>query len=140
MRFLTLAVICALGCGLGCSTTSSKPEFMLAEGALGPYSDLVRVGDLVFVSGKIGSVRDASFAEEVESAIDRVEEALARVGLNLTHAVAATVFLTDIDNYAAVNEVYARRFSSPYPARACVAVKALPAGARVEIQVTAAGR
>lgn len=120
-----------------CACTSPEPEFMVAEGAFGPYSSAVVVGDLVLVSGKIGSERDGSFAAEAESCIDAIEADLSALGLALSDVVEARVYLTDMDRYAELNEVYGARFSAPYPARTCVAVKALPVGARVEIQVAA---
>ena len=106
------------------------------EGALGPYSAAVVSGDMVFVSGKIG-VRGGTFEQEVETAIDAVEEQLADLSLDLGDVVAATVYLTDMEFYGRFNEIYGARFPAPYPARACVAVRALPGEARVEIQVTA---
>lgn len=110
-----------------------------APGALGPYSGAVLADDFVFVAGKVGGER-ATLQTEVLSAIDAVEQELGRAGLDLGAVVSATVYLTDIADYASVNEVYAARFPAPYPARACVAVAALPGGARVEIQVIAARR
>lgn len=120
---------------LSCQTA---PEHTPAEGALGPYSAAVSRGDLVFLSGQIGQRRDGSFEEEAASALDKVAHELSRLGLELSDCVSATVFLTDMADYAAFNEVYARRLEPPYPARACVAVAALPADARVEVQVIAA--
>lgn len=122
-----------------CATHSSH---LPAEGSLGPYAASRSHGDLVFVSGQVGARRgdDVAFTAEVESCLDRVEHELSRAGCSLDDAVSATVYLTDIDRYAAFNEVYAARLSPPYPARACVAVAALPGGARVEVSVTAARR
>ena len=107
-----------------------------APGALGPYSGAVESGPLVYVSGKIGD-RSGDFEHEVETAIDAVETELAGLGLGLADVVQATCFLTDMGRYADFNAVYGRRFAAPYPARACVAVAALPAGAAVEILVVA---
>ncbi len=110
--------------------------YLPAEGALGPYSGSVVSGGLCFASGKIGKPGD-TFASEVESAIDAVEKELARSDLELADVVSATVYLIDMSNYSELNTIYAKRFPQPYPARACIAVKELPAGARVEIQVIA---
>ena len=108
-----------------------------AENALGPYSAAVEAGSLVFVSGKIGEQVDA-FAREAETAMEAVGAELARRNLSFSDVVAATVYLTDMKRYAEFNEIYARYFTKPfYPARACVAVAALPRAARVEVQVTA---
>lgn len=124
-------VVLALAC-----TGPSGVRHHASGGNLGPYSPAVESDGFVFVSGKIGE-RGESFAHEVETAIDAVERELDGLGLTLEDVVAATVYLTDIERYAELNEIYARRFGAPYPARACVAVQALPAGAQVEIQVTA---
>lgn len=107
--------------------------------ALGPYSSAVESDGLVILSGKIAAadVRGTTFAAEVESTIDAIEAQLQELGLGLGDAVAATVYLTDMERYAEFNELYGTRFKVPYPARVCVAVAALPGGAQVEIQVTA---
>jgi 2-iminobutanoate/2-iminopropanoate deaminase len=93
-------------------------------------------GELCFVSGKIGAKRE-DFASEVESALDALESELARAGLSLADVVLVNVYLTDMSLYPELNTIYARRFLDPYPARACVAVAGLPAGARVELQAIA---
>lgn len=105
--------------------------------ALGPYSGSVGAGDLVFLSGKVGSQRDGSFEEEVASALDAVEAELDRAALDLEDLVSVTVFLTDMAHYDAFNAVYSERVPEPWPARTCVAVAALPGGARVEIRSVA---
>ncbi len=112
------------------------PVYQKAEGAIGPYSGAVLAGDFCFVAGKIGD-RSGSFEQEVVSVLDAVEEELGRAGLQLSDVVAATVYLTDMERYGDFNKLYGARFQDPYPARVCVAVAALPAGARVEVQVTA---
>ncbi len=115
---------------------ASRIRHFPATGALGPYSAAVMSGELCFVSGKIGAQRE-DFAAEVDSAIDALEAELARVQLSLADVVLVNVYLTDMSLYAELNTIYARRFPDPYPARACVAVSALPGGARVELQVIA---
>lgn len=110
-------------------------EHHAAEGALGPYSAAVTSGDLVFLSGKIGESGD--FAHEAETSLDRVEAELEKLGLTFADVVEARIFLVDMERYDEFNEIYARRLSAPYPARACVAVAALPRGAQVEIQMVA---
>ena len=126
-----------LALALAASCKASPVEHAVAEGALGPYSGAVRADQLVFLAGKIGSERDADFEREAETAIDALAEELQGLELDLSNVVSCTVYLTDMELYEALNEVYARRFPAPYPARACVAVAALPAGARVEIQAVA---
>jgi len=128
-----LAVV-ALGNLGACSTPGA--DHLPAENALGPYSAAVSHGDLVFLSGKIGKT-GKSFGEDVSAAIDAVEKDLARLKLGLADVVSVNVFVTDLSAYADLNEVYAKRFPQPYPARTTVAVTALPGGARVEIQVVA---
>lgn len=122
--------------GFACS---KQTVFQRAEGALGPYSGAVLTGDYIYVSGKIGSAssRESTFDEEVNSAIDAVRDELGRAGATLSDVVSTTVFITDLDEYKLFNSIYAERFTTPYPARACVEVSELPGGARVEIQVIA---
>jgi 2-iminobutanoate/2-iminopropanoate deaminase len=107
-----------------------------AEGAIGPYSGSVLSGEFCCAAGKIGG-RGVSCQYVVETAIDAVEAEVARSGLGLADVVSSTVYLTDMGRYPQLNEIYARRFPAPYPARACIAVRELPAEARVEIQVIA---
>ena len=118
------------------NTSSKTLVHRSAVGALGPYSGSVTSDNLVFVSGKIGK-RGGSFAVEVNTAIDAVEEELARSGVSLAEAISVTVYLTDLDLYSEFNSIYAKRFSHPYPARALTEVPRLPGDARVEIQVIA---
>ncbi len=115
---------------------SSNRVHLPAENALGPYSASVESRGLVFVSGK-GGTSGGAFADEAEGAIRALEKELARSSLSLASVVSVTVFLTDMAQYGEFNQVYARLFPKPYPARACVAVAALPANFRVEIQAVA---
>ena len=129
-RFIPLVALLLAGCA-GTGATHRQ-----AEGALGPYSASVTTGNLCFVSGQIAP--DPDFAKEAEGVLRKIEAELERCGLGLGHIVSATVYLTDLNLYGAFNEVYGRVLPAPYPARACVAVGALPGGARVEVQVIAA--
>lgn len=129
----------ALALSLVACGSLGEPRHRLPEGASGPYSSTVSVGDLHFLSGKIGA-REGSFEDEAESAISRVQAELAASDLTLGDVVSVTVYLTDMDRYDEFNRIYSRRFPPPYPARTCVAVAALPRGARVEIAVTAVSR
>lgn len=106
-----------------------------------PYSAAVTYRGLTFVAGKIGSERGpgVSFEAEVNSALDALAAELANDGLTLDDCLTATVYLTDMARYQEFNAIYGPRFTTP-PARACVAVKELPLGARVEIQVVARSR
>ena len=129
--YLLLLLICN-----GCQNGGSRLLHRDAPGALGPYSGSVAYGDLIFVSGRIGE-RGGSFEQEVMTAIDSIEEELARADANLADVVQSTVFLIDLDRYGEFNTLYGERFGPPYPARACIQVSRLPGDARVEIQVIA---
>ncbi len=113
-----------------------------APAALGPYSAGVKAGGMVFLSGqlgldpKTGQLADGVVAQ-AEQSLENIEALLAAAGAALDNVVKTTVFLADIADFAAVNEVYASRFPEPYPARSAVQVGALPAGALVEIEVIA---
>lgn len=123
---------------IGCNNNIASQSLVhrSADGALGPYSGSVTSDNLVFVSGKIGK-RGGSFTVEVNTAIDAVEEELTRSGVTLADVISVTVYLTDLELYGEFNSIYAKRFSQPYPARACVEVSRLPGEARVEIKVIA---
>ena len=115
-----------------------------APAALGPYSQAMRVGSLVYTSGQIGidPAVGKITATDVEGQAEQVCKNLAAVlsaaGTDLSHTIKTTCFLADIADFAAFNEVYARHFTGK-PARSCVAAKALPAGALCEIEVIAEG-
>lgn len=114
-----------------------------APPAIGPYSQAVRCGELLFCSGQIGL--DPATGELVSGGVvaeaTRVLENLAAVlhaaGATLHDVVRTTIYLVDLADFATVNEVYARVFRAPFPARATVGVSALPRGARVEIDAIA---
>ena len=114
-----------------------------APAAVGPYSQAVVAGNLMFCSGQIaldpatGAMVGASPAEQAEQVLKNVTALLAAEGLSLRDVVKATVFATDMGAFAAVNEVYARFFTSEPPARSFVEVSALPKNALVEIEVIA---
>ena len=109
-----------------------------APAAIGAYSQAVRAGDTVYLSGQIGfDPLTMQLAEGIEAQIDRVFTNLAAVakaaGLGLGDAVRMTVYLTDLANFAKVNDIMARYVPQPYPARAAIGVASLPRGALVEI-------
>ena len=114
-----------------------------APAAVGPYSQAVVAGNLMFCSGQIaldpatGAMVGVSPAEQTERVMKNVGALLAAEGLSLTDVVKATVFATDMGAFPAVNEVYARFFTSEPPARSFVEVSALPKNALVEIEVIA---
>ena len=114
-----------------------------APAALGPYSHAVKTGNLLFLSGQLGlDPKSGTLPEGVvaqaEQSFANIEAVLAAAGATFDNVVKATVYLADINDFKAVNEVYATKFTEPYPARSAVQVAALPAGALVEIEVTAA--
>jgi 2-iminobutanoate/2-iminopropanoate deaminase len=119
-----------------CRSHPPQVRHLEAEGAFGPWSGSVLWGGSCFASGQLGE-RGASFAREADTAISALQTELGRSGLGLGDVVSCTVYLTDMAYYGEFNEIYAQRFPRPYPARACVAVKELPANARVEIQAIA---
>jgi 2-iminobutanoate/2-iminopropanoate deaminase len=114
-----------------------------APAAAGPYSQAIRAGDLVFTAGQLGM--DASggelvgtdVASQADAALRNLAAILEAAGSGLDRLVKVTVFLADIGDWPAVNEVYARLVPEPYPARSAFAVKDLPKGARVEIEAVA---
>lgn len=114
-----------------------------APAAAGPYSQAIRAGELVFTAGQLGldPATGAFAADDVagqaERALANLEAILRAAGSGLDRLVKVTVFLADIGDWPAVNEVYARLVPEPYPARSAFAVKDLPKGARVEIEAVA---
>jgi 2-iminobutanoate/2-iminopropanoate deaminase len=114
-----------------------------APRALGPYSQAVAAGDAVFCAGQVGldpatgRLVPGGIAAETARALDNLAAVLGAAGLGLDDVVKTTVFLADLAEVGAMNEVYGGRFAPPYPARATVQVAALPAGARVEIEAIA---
>lgn len=113
-----------------------------APAAIGPYSQGISAGEMVFVSGQTplradGTVVDGTVAEQTEQCLDNVLAVLVAAGLTMDAVVKCTVYMTDLGKFSAMNEVYAKRFRAPFPARATVQVSALPKGAGVEIDAIA---
>ncbi len=110
---------------------------------IGPYSQAIRFGNLVFTSGQVpvnpetGELVKGDIQQEAEQVFKNLAHVLEAAGTSLANAVKVTVFLTDLGDFGRVNEVYARHFGEPFPARSCFQVGALPAGARIEIEVVA---
>jgi 2-iminobutanoate/2-iminopropanoate deaminase len=108
-----------------------------------PYSQAIISGDLVFASGQVpldpatGVLVDGGVSEQTEQVLRNVQFVLEGAGSGLDRVLKTTVFLTDLGSFGAMNEVYARHFTAPYPARSTIEVSALPAGAAVEIECTA---
>ena len=115
-----------------------------APEAFGPYSQGTTAGRLVFASGQLPISRednrrlvDGGIREQTERVIDIIEDILSEVDCTLSDVAQTTVYLTSLDDMAAMNEVYARRFSTPAPARAVVGVNELPLGALIEMDCVA---
>ena len=114
-----------------------------APKAIGPYSPAVRAGQLLFVSGQVpldpatGNMVTGDIAAETRRVLDNVGALLSAGGRSFADVVRTTVFLADMNDFAAMNEVYGLYFADPYPARATVEVARLPKNARVEIDVIA---
>ena len=114
-----------------------------APAAIGPYVQARVEGELVFCSGQIaldpatGTLVTGGIVAEARRVLENVRAVLRAAGGDLASVVKTTVFLVDMADFAAMNEVYAEFFAAPYPARSTVAVAALPRGARVEIEAVA---
>ena len=114
-----------------------------APAPIGPYSQAVEVNNLVFCSGQIpldaktGEVLKGSVAEQAEKVMVNIQAVLSAAGLTFANVIKTTIFLTDMNDFAAVNEVYAKRFKDAPPARSTVQVAGLPKGVNVEIEVIA---
>ena len=114
-----------------------------APAAIGPYSQAIRVGNLVYTSGQIpidpatGAFAEGGIKEQTRQSLNNVKAILEEEGLSLNNVVKTTVFMADMNDFADMNSVYAEFFTEPYPARSAVAVKTLPKGALVEIEVIA---
>ena len=115
-----------------------------APAAIGPYSQAIRSGGLVFLSGQIpldpatGQLVAGDVVAQAERVLQNLGAILSAAGLGFGHVVRTTIFLADLAHFAAVNDVYARYFATPFPARVTVQVAALPRGALVEIDAIAA--
>lgn len=114
-----------------------------APAAIGPYSQAIRTGKLLFVSGQLpidpvtGSFAGEDIASQTRQALTNVKNILEAAGYSCADVVKTTVLLADIDDFAGMNAVYAEFFTAPYPARAAFAVKDIPKGALVEIEAIA---
>ena len=121
-------------------TAISSPD---APPAIGPYSQGIHAGSFVFLSGQIPLVRDTGkivqgmIKEQTEQVIANIKALLATQGLDLSDVVKATVFLADMNEFSAMNEVYAQHFTGTPPARSTVQVARLPRDSKVEIEVIA---
>ena len=114
-----------------------------APAAIGPYSQAIEAGGMVFASGQIpidpatGNFVEGGIKEQTRQSLTNARNILLAAGTDLAHVVKTTVFLSDMDNFVPMKEVYAEFFSQPFPARSAVAVKTLPKGALVEVECIA---
>lgn len=115
-----------------------------APAAIGPYSQAIEVNGFVYTSGQLpinpetGEFAGPDIKSQTEQSLKNVKAILEEAGLTMQNVVKTTVFLADMADFAAMNEVYSSYFSEPYPARSAVAVKTLPKAALVEIECVAA--
>ena len=111
--------------------------------AIGPYSQAIKVGNLVYTSGQIpidpatGNFVEGGIKEQTRQSLTNVKAILEEAGLTMANVVKTAVFMADMNDFSDMNAVYAEFFAEPYPARSAVAVKTLPKGALVEIEVVA---
>ena len=114
-----------------------------APAAIGPYSQAIRVGNLVYTSGQIpidpatGVFAEGGIKEQTRQSLLNLKAILEEAGLTMSDVVKTTVFMADMNDFPAMNAVYAEFFAEQYPARSAVAVKTLPKGALVEIEAVA---
>ena len=114
-----------------------------APAAIGPYSQAIKAGNFIYASGQLpidpatGAFPEGGIQEQTHQSLRNAKAILEEAGTDLAHVVKTTVFLSDIANFGAMNEVYSQYFQAPFPARSAVAVKDLPKGALVEIEVIA---
>ena len=115
-----------------------------APAAIGPYSQGIAAGQTVYVSGQlpidpaVGKIVEGDIKAQTEQCFKNIKAILAEAGLTPDNIIKTTVFLADIADFAAVNEIYSSKFEAPFPARSAFQVAALPAGGLVEIEVVAA--
>ncbi|TWT65947.1 Enamine/imine deaminase [Posidoniimonas polymericola] len=114
-----------------------------APEAVGPYSQGVWAGEILYLSGQApldpatGKLIEGHVGEQAKRVFDNLEAVLTSAGLAMNHVVKCNVYLVSMDDFQAMNEVYAQRFTAPFPARSTVGVAELPLGARVEIEMIA---
>ena len=114
-----------------------------APAAIGPYSQAIQIGDLLFVSGQVpidpstGAIVEGDIKAQAQQSLNNLKAILNAAGTNMGAVVKTTVFLADMNDFAAMNEVYAQFFQEPLPARSAVQVGRLPKDAKVEIEAIA---
>lgn len=145
MRFGILAVLLIALATVASAQSSGKRavESPDAPKAIGPYSQAIIANGFVFTAGQVGAdpktgaLVEGGIVEQTEQVLKNLEAVLKASGSTMGDVVKTTVFLTDMNDFAKMNEVYAKRFAAPFPARSTVQVVRLPRDARVEIEVVA---
>ncbi len=145
LSLLSLAFSCSSNTQIQNNTMKQRINTANAPAAIGPYSQAIDSGHgLIFVSGQLpinpatGAFPEGGVQEQTKQSIENAAAILEAAGLSLANVVKTTVFLADMGDFAAMNEVYAQYFAEPFPARSAVAVKTLPKNALVEIECIAA--
>jgi 2-iminobutanoate/2-iminopropanoate deaminase len=114
-----------------------------APAPIGPYNQAIMTGDMLFISGQValvpatGELANADLTEETHQVMKNLQAILTEAGMDFSHIVKTTIFLSDMNLFAAVNEIYGSYFTADYPARETVAVKGLPKNVNVEISMIA---
>ena len=113
-----------------------------APSAIGPYSQAVKIGNMLYSSGQIalradGSLNDGDIKIQTKQVMENLKAVLKEAGMDFSHVVKTTIFLSDMNDFIELNEVYESYLSKPYPARSTVAVKTLPKNVKVEIEIVA---
>lgn len=127
----------------GCDKMVKAIHTNNAPQAIGPYSQAIDAGDLVFVSGQIPlnpetmEVVEGDIAKQTEQVMNNLQAVLTEAGLSFANVVKFTIYITNMDDFATINEAYAKFLKEPYPARATVEVSKLPKGVGVEMDVIA---
>ena len=117
-------------------STNNAPQ------AIGPYSQAVLIGNMLYTSGQIalradGSLNDGDIQTQTKQVMQNLKAVLNEAGMDFSNVVKTTIFLSDMDDFVAMNEIYESFLSEPYPARSTVAVKTLPKNVKVEIELIA---
>jgi len=124
-------------------TKKQSIETERAPSAIGPYSQAVVAGEILYVSGQIpldprtGEIVAGGLPAQTTRVLDNLKAVVDAAGGTMGNVVKVTIYLTDMQQFAVVNEIYASYFSSPFPARACVEVSALPKGVEIEMDAIA---
>lgn len=120
-------------------------KIFIPEGTVvvGPYSPAVEAGDLIYFSGQIpvdsatGKIIEGDIKAQTLQCLSNLSNLLKSAGVSVDNIVKTTIYMTDMNDYAVINQIYGEYFMEPYPARTAIAVCALPLGAKVEIEVVA---